>query len=64
MRRDRRPFDPSLELTENPLAVARQRELIDRIHSLGAEVLISSHIDSFLPAEKVLQIAFAQQERR
>lgn len=57
-------FDPSpFELTENPLAVARQRELIDRIHSLGAEVLISSHIDSFLPAEKVLQIAFAQQER-
>lgn len=57
-------FDPSpLELTENPQAIDRQKKLIDQIHSLGGEVLMSSHTLCFLPAEKVLQIAKAHENR-
>lgn len=37
-------FDPSpLELTQNPAAIDKQRRLIDEIHKLGGEVLMSSH---------------------
>lgn len=57
-------FDPSpLELTENPQAIDRQKKLIDQIHFLGGEVLMSSHTLCFLPAEKVLQIAKAHENR-
>ncbi len=57
-------FDPSpFELTINGKAIARQKGLISQIKSLGGEVLISSHINSFLPAEKVLEIAMAHQAR-
>lgn len=51
------------ELTEDPEAVERQRKLIDEIHALGKKVLMSTHIDQFLPREKVLAIAEAQQAR-
>lgn len=53
----------SLELTDNPEAIKKQIELIDKIHSLGAEVLMSSHIFKFTPAEKVLEIALEQKRR-
>ncbi len=52
-----------LELTFNPEAVKKQMELIDQIHAMGKEVLMSSHINKFLPAEEILKIALAQQER-
>ena len=51
------------ELTDNPEAIKKQMELIDKIHSLGAEVLMSSHVFKFTPAEKVLEIALEQKRR-
>lgn len=37
-------FDPSpLQLTKNPQAIDRQKKLIDQIHSMGAEVIMSTH---------------------
>ncbi len=51
------------ELTTKPDAVKRQMELIDRIHALGKEALISSHTSSFLPLDKVLEIALEHQRR-
>ncbi len=51
------------ELTRDPEAVKRQMKLIDEIHALGKKVLISTHIDAYLPQQKVLEIAEAQQAR-
>ena len=56
---DRRPE----ELTIEPDAVDRQKKLIDQIHDAGAQVLMSSHLYHFAPAERVLEIALAQQAR-
>lgn len=53
----------SNELTKNPVAVDRQKRLIDEIHSMGKEVLISSHLYRFAEAEEVLEIAYEQQKR-
>jgi 3-dehydroquinate dehydratase len=53
----------SLELTTNPIAVGKQKSLIDKIHNMGKEVLISSHVGLFLPCEKVLEIAYEHQLR-
>ncbi len=38
-------------------------ELIDELHNKGAEVLLSSHIHTFTPAERVLAIALEHQRR-
>ena len=51
------------ELTCDPAAVEKQKRLIDEIHERGGEVLISSHLFRYAPAEEVLEIALAQQER-
>lgn len=51
------------ELTDDPAAIQKQKELIAELHALGAEVLMSSHVLKFIPAERVLEIALAQQER-
>jgi len=51
------------ELTDNPDAVKKQEELIKKLHGVGAEVLMSSHILKFTPAERVLQIALEHQRR-
>ena len=51
------------ELTEDKAAIKKQMELIDRIHSEGAEVLMSSHICKFTPAERVLEVALEQKRR-
>lgn len=57
-------FDPTPgEYTENPEAVAKQKKLIADLHAKGAEVLMSCHVLKFIPAEEVLKIALAQQER-
>ena len=57
-------FDPSpMELTKNPTAIENQKRLIDKIHNMGKEVLMSSHVLKFIPAEQVLEIAHAHQER-
>ncbi len=49
------------ELTMDPEAVKQQMRLIDDLHARGAEVLMSSHIYTFTPAERVLEIALEHQ---
>ncbi|MBR1970633.1 MAG: type I 3-dehydroquinate dehydratase [Clostridia bacterium] len=62
-------FDPEcergagIELTYKQEAITRQMELIERIHSMGKEVLMSSHTLKFESAETVLEIAYEQQRR-
>ena len=57
-------FDPCEgELTMNEEAVKKQMALIDALHARGAEVLISSHVLKFIPAERVLEIALEHQKR-
>jgi 3-dehydroquinate dehydratase len=51
------------ELTDAPDAIKKQTELIDLLHSKGAEVLMSSHVLKFTPAERVLEIALEQKRR-
>ena len=51
------------ELTEDAAAIAKQMQLIDAIHSRGAQVLMSSHVLKFTPAERVLEIALEQKRR-
>lgn len=51
------------ELTDDETAIKKQMELIDRIHSEGAEVLMSSHICKFTPAERILEVALEQKRR-
>lgn len=48
------------ELTFDPEAVKKQRELIDKIHSLGGEVLISSHLHTFFEEEEIIRYAKEQ----
>ncbi|MGN1409402.1 MAG: type I 3-dehydroquinate dehydratase [Eubacteriales bacterium] len=52
-----------LELTDDADAIDKQRRLIDRIHHAGGEVLMSSHVLKYTPAEEVLRIALEQQKR-
>ena len=51
------------ELTMDEKAISKQMKLIDEIHSAGAKVLMSSHVLKFIPAERVLEIAFEHQSR-
>ena len=51
------------ELTMDPVAIEKQIALIDGIHAKGAEVLMSSHVKKFIPAERVLEIALEHQRR-
>lgn len=51
------------ELSMNQDAVEKQIKLINQIHSMGKEVLMSSHVLKFTPAETVLEIAYEQQRR-
>lgn len=51
------------ELTDDNTAIDKQMKLIDTLHDKGAEVLMSSHILKFTPAERVLEVAFEQKRR-
>lgn len=51
------------ELTDNPEAIEKQMRYIDELHKRGAEVLMSSHVLKFIPAERVLEIALEQKRR-
>ena len=51
------------ELTEDIAAIAKQKKLIERIHALGCEVLMSSHLHGFYDEKEVNRIALAQRER-
>ncbi|MBQ5777257.1 MAG: type I 3-dehydroquinate dehydratase, partial [Oscillospiraceae bacterium] len=51
------------ELSADEKAIKKQMELIDELHSRGAEVLISTHIFKYTPAERVVGIALEHQRR-
>lgn len=51
------------EMTDDPAAVEKQCRLVERLHSAGAEVLMSSHVQKYISAGEVLNIALRQQER-
>ncbi len=53
----------SNELTKNPIAVDKQRKLIEKIHNMGKEVLMSSHLYRYAEAGEVLEIAYEHQKR-
>jgi 3-dehydroquinate dehydratase len=52
-----------LELSMKQDAIDKQMRHIERIHEIGKEVIMSSHVLKFTPAETVLEIAFEQQKR-
>lgn len=51
------------ELAVEDTAIENQMKLIDTLHEKGAEVLMSSHILKFTPAERVLEVALEHQRR-
>lgn len=51
------------ELTDDTEAIEKQMALIEKLHERGAQVLMSSHILKYTPAERVLEVA-AEQKRR
>lgn len=51
------------EMTTDPAAVEKQMALVEKLHSAGAEVLMSSHIYHYLPQEEVTRLALLQQQR-
>ncbi len=51
------------ELTYNEEAVAKQKELIEKIHAMGCEVLMSSHTHEFIDEKTVVEYALAHQSR-
>lgn len=51
------------ELTREEAAVEKQRALIKRIHDMGGEVLISSHLHAFFDEDTVFGFARSQAER-
>ena len=51
------------ELTMSEEAVKKQMKLIERLHKAGAEVLMSSHICKFTPAERVMEVALEHKRR-
>lgn len=51
------------EVARDEDAIKKQMELIDKLHDAGAEVLMSSHILKFTPAERVLEVALEQKRR-
>jgi len=51
------------ELTMDAEAVIKQKNLISALHDRGAEVLMSSHILKFTPAQRVLEVALEHQRR-
>ena len=54
--------DPN-ELTKKAAAVDKQKKLINKIHNMGKEVLMSSHLYRYAKAEEVLEIAYEHQRR-
>lgn len=56
------------ELTEDPVAVDKQRKLIEAIHSMGKEAIMSSHlifrdVFQFISTDKALEMALAHKSR-
>ena len=51
------------EITRDPVAIEKQKALIEQIHARGGEVLMSSHTLTFMSTEEVLSIAREHQAR-
>ena len=51
------------ELTFDPTAVKKQKELIKTIHGMGALVIMSTHIFEYKSSNEVLKIALEQKAR-
>ena len=51
------------EVATSPNAINKQKDLIEKLHAKGSQVLISSHIQKYTPAERVLEIALEHQKR-
>ena len=51
------------QMTDDREAIEKQMQLIEKLHNAGAEVLMSSHILKFTPAERVLEVALEQKRR-
>ena len=56
------------ELTDDPVAIEKQMRLIEKIHEIGKEALISSHVQAgevfrFMEKDEVLQMALEHQRR-
>ena len=51
------------EMARDDEAIKKQITLIDELHARGAEVLMSSHVFQFTPAERVLEIALEHKRR-
>lgn len=51
------------EMTDDEGAIKKQMELIELLHQKGAQVLMSSHVRKYIPAERVLEIALEQKRR-
>ena len=57
-------FSPAPEeLTLDEAAIKKQMQFIDKVHKVGGEVLMSSHVYEFRPAERVLEMALEQERR-
>ena len=57
-------YDPSPEeFTKNEQAISKQMKFIEEVHKRGGEVLMSSHISEYRPAERGLEIALEQERR-
>lgn len=54
--------DPE-ELTSDSQAIGKQMKLIEEFHARGAQVLMSSHVNKFISAERVLEIASEHRRR-
>ena len=51
------------EFTVDPIAVEKQKELIKKIHEMGGEVLMSSHVCKYIDADHVMEIAQGHRDR-
>ena len=54
--------DP-IQVTMDPAAIEKQKEIIQKVHDAGGEVLMSSHVLKYIPPEEVLRIAKEHQSR-
>ena len=51
------------EVTLNPEAIGKQRELIRSIHNMGKEVLLSSHVGVELSRDEIISLALEMEKR-
>ena len=57
-------YDPApRQITYNSEAIDKQMRLIDKIHSMGAQAVMSAHTQNFLDAEETLKIMQSMEAR-